>query len=115
MSNRARVTALFCLLVMACLAIGCPKGVTISKIVADPSRYEKDEVAVKGTVVSSWGALREGAYEIDDGTGKMWVICQGRAVPGKGSRVVAIGRVLPTFTIAGRSFATVLRESDRKY
>jgi hypothetical protein len=96
------------------LLAACPQQRSIAEIIGDPGRYANKDVALKGTVVQSFGAMGTGMYEVDDGTGKIWVYSQNRSVPGKGVRLGVSGRVQPTFTFAGKSFATVLRESDRR-
>lgn len=96
------------------LLLGCPQQKKIGDITREPHRYVNKEVVVTGTVTNSFGALVAGVYEIDDGTGKMWIVSNG-GVPSKGSRVAARGSVEPTFSLGGRSFATVLRERERKY
>jgi hypothetical protein len=102
------------LLLVATLALtACPSQTTISRINADPGRYRNKEVGVIGTVTDSYGVLGQGAYEIDDGTGRLWVVTR-RGVPGKGSRVGAKGRVYTGFNFGGRSFGTVLEETDRR-
>src|SRR4051812_14646269 len=90
--------------------LGCPQHKSIADIQRDPAYYQNHEVAIHGTVTSSFGLLGTGAYEIDDGTGKIWVFSETTGVPSKGSRVVRIGRIQPTLSIGGRSFTTVLRE-----
>jgi hypothetical protein len=92
---------------------GCERQ-KIGDITADPGRFRDKEVNVAGKVTQSFGALQWGAYEIDDGTGKMWVISEKRGVPSKGAMVGVKGRVTPTITFMGRNFATAMRESDRK-
>jgi hypothetical protein len=93
----------------------CPTRRSISDINRDPARFGNREVAIAGHVVSSWGALGTGMYEVDDGTGTMWVISNGYGVPAKGSRVGVAGYVQPTFSLGGRSFATVMKESRRRH
>ncbi|HEX8493062.1 MAG TPA: hypothetical protein VF658_09495 [Pyrinomonadaceae bacterium] len=100
------------LLTMTLLLTACPQRETISKINADPGRYRNKEVGVVGTVTDSYGVLGNGAYEIDDGTGKLWVVTR-RGVPSRGSRVGAKGRIYTGFNFGGRSFGTVLEESGR--
>ena len=92
----------------------CPKRTEISKINADPGRYRDKEVAITGTVRESYGVLGTGAYELDDGTGRIWVIAERSGIPSRGSRVGAKGRVYTGFTFGGRNFGTVLRETDRR-
>lgn len=94
------------------LITACPSQTTISKINADPSRYRDKEVAIVGTVRDSYGVLGNGAYEIDDGTGRIWVVTR-RGVPSRGARVGAKGRVHTGFSFGGRNYGTVLEESDR--
>ena len=91
----------------------CPEQETISKINADPGRYRNKEVGIVGRVTDSYGVLGTGAYEIDDGTGRIWVSTT-RGVPSRGSRVGAKGHVLTGIHVAGRSFGTVLEETDRR-
>ena len=54
-----------------------------------------------------------GAYEIDDGTGRIWVITQ-RGVPSRGARVGVKGRVYSGPAYGGRVFGTALKEEDRR-
>jgi hypothetical protein len=91
----------------------CPSQTTISKINADPGRYRNKEVGVAGRVTDSYGVLNQGAYEIDDGTGRLWVVTR-RGVPSRGSHVGAKGRIYQGFNFGGRSFGTVLEETDRR-
>src|SRR5688572_14554384 len=100
-------------LVAVVFLTACPKQETISRINADPGRYRNKEVGIVGTVTDSYGVLGNGAYEIDDGTGRIWVVTT-RGVPSRGSRVGTKGRINTGFSFGGRSFGTVLQESDRR-
>lgn len=86
---------------------------TVNQINADPGRYRDKTISIVGTVTDSWGVLGNGAYEIDDGTGRIWVVAD-RAVPSRGARVEAKGRVVNGFVMRGRNMAVVLRETGRK-
>ena len=113
MRSRRNSILLATTLLLALFVAACEKT-TINKINADPDRYRNKEVGVVGTVTDSYGiSLVGGAYEIDDGTGKIWVVSRS-GVPRKGSRVGAKGRVHSGFTFGSRSFGTVIEESDRK-
>jgi hypothetical protein len=57
--------------------------------------------------------MGNGAYEIDDGTGRIWVATT-RGVPSRGARVGVKGRIHTGFNFGGRNFGTVLEESDRR-
>lgn len=96
------------------LLTACPSQTTISRINADPARYRNKEVVIVGTVRDSYGAMGQGAYEIDDGTGRLWVVTR-RGVPSRGARVGAKGRVYNGFNFGGRNYGTVLEETDRKW
>ena len=91
----------------------CPQQETISKINADPGRYTRKEVGIAGRVTDSYGIPGYGAYEIDDGTGRLWVVTK-RGVPSRGAQVGAKGRIYSGLTWGGRSFGTVLEETDRR-
>jgi hypothetical protein len=91
----------------------CPSQTTISRINADPARYRNKEVGIVGTVRDSYGALGNGAYELDDGTGRIWVVTR-RGVPSRGARVGAKGRVYNGFNFGGRNFGTVIEETGRQ-
>jgi hypothetical protein len=95
------------------LLTACPQQTSVSRINADPARYRNKEVGIVGRVTDSYGVLGNGAYEIDDGTGRLWVVTT-RGVPSRGSRVGAKGKVYTGFSFGGRNFGTVLEETDRR-
>ena|SRR2546421_177390 len=97
----------------ALLLTACPSETTISKINGDPGRYKNKEVAVVGRVTDSYGVMGTGAYEVDDGTGRIWVATT-RGVPSRGSRVGVKGHIHSGLIVGGRSFGTILEETDRR-
>ena len=106
--------AVFVVLIGATLLFtACPSQTKIAKINANPDRYRGKEVGIAGRVTNSYGAMGLGAYEIDDGTGKIWVATR-LGVPSRGSRVGAKGYIHNGFNFAGRSFGTVMEETDRR-
>jgi hypothetical protein len=78
--------------------VGCEQK-SISQIKADPSRYANREVAVDGTVVRSFSVLGRGAFEIEDGTGKLWVVSE-KGVPREGSKVLVKGTIRDAFNLS---------------
>ena len=104
---------LFVLIGGALLFTACPSQTSIAKINRNPDRYRNKEVGIAGRVTDSYGVLGAGAYEIDDGTGRMWVATR-RGVPSRGSHVGTKGYVHNGFSFAGRSFGTVIEEIDRR-
>ena len=113
MSSIKKLTFFFALIGGTILLTACPSETTISKVNADPGRYRDKEVVVVGRVTDSYGVMGTGAYEIDDGTGRIWIAAT-HGVPAKGSRVGVKGRVHSGFTVGGRSFGTVIEERDRR-
>ena len=83
----------------------------IGRISADPARYVNRTVHVEGRVTNSFGAMSVGGYQVEDDTGKIFVVSN-RGVPAKGAEVAVSGRVMEGVTIAGRSFGTAIQESD---
>lgn len=108
-----RSGAIALLLVGTFLLTACPSQTSISKINADPGRYKGKEVGIAGTVTDSYGVAGTGAYEIDDGTGRIWVATR-NGVPARGAKVGAKGYVHNGFNFGGRSFGTVMEETDRR-
>ncbi len=108
-----RLGASSLILIGALLFTACPKQETISTINADPGRYRNKEVGIVGTVTDSYGVMGNGAYELDDSTGRIWVVTT-RGVPSRGSRVGAKGKIYTGLSWSGKSFGTVLQESGRQ-
>ena len=112
MLKRVGLITVICILGLLMVACETQK---ISDILADPGRFNGKEITVAGKVTSlSVGALAMGLYQIDDGTGKLVVISETRGAPAQGATVGVKGRIIPTFTFLGKSYVTVLRESERK-
>ena len=114
MNKKVKVAVLTALIAGVLFLAGCPQQTSIGKISRDPGAYMNKEVAVTGTVNHSFGLLGNGVYEVNDGTGSIWVLSEGYGVPSDGARVGVVGNVIPTFTFGGKSFATGIRESRRR-
>src|SRR6266545_2418916 len=71
---------------------------TINKVLADPGRYRNREVKLSGSVVDSYSLVGRGAYQIDDGTGKLWIVSD-NGVPRKSARIVVKGTVREGFNL----------------
>ena len=91
----------------------CPSKTTISKINQDPGRYRNKQIGLIGTVTNSYGVLGQGVYELDDGTGRIWVATT-RGVPARGSRVGVSGRVYTGIQYDGRNYGLGLKEDNRQ-
>lgn len=113
MRTARQIFYLSLILAAALATTACPKQTTINQINADPGRYNNKEVGIAGTVTDSYGVLGNGAYELDDGTGKIWVVTR-RGVPSRGARVGAKGYIHTGGNFGGRSYGTVLEETGRR-
>lgn len=86
------------LMLWAFAMAGCEQK-TINQIKAEPNRYASREVAVVGTVTESVSVMGKGVYEIDDGTGKLWVVSE-TGVPREGARVLVRGTIRDAFNLS---------------
>jgi hypothetical protein len=81
-------------LAVAALALGLAacQETTVAKLLAEPERWRNKDVGLKGNVVQSASVLGRGAYQLDDGTGKIWIV-SAHGVPREGARVVVKGEL----------------------
>jgi hypothetical protein len=98
------------LFALALLLAACNQT-KIAAINNDPAKYSAKDVTVAGEVLTSFGVSNQGVFELDDGTGRLWVWSNGFGVPSQGARVAVSGRVQSGIAIGGRFFANVLRET----
>jgi hypothetical protein len=96
----------------ALLLTGCGTQ-RIGRILQDPSRYTNRNVTVEGRVTNSVGAFVAGVYQVEDESGKIYVLSS-RGVPAKGAMVKVDGTVTPGVNVLGKSFGTTIRERDHK-
>jgi hypothetical protein len=105
-----RLNLFFIVPLLALLTAGC--GATrIGRILDDPNHFHNRSVRVDGKVDRSFGAVIAGVYQVDDGSGKIYVISN-RPVPRTGASVKVKGRVMNGITIGARSFGTAIQEES---
>ena len=97
---------------------GCDSGTTrISAILNDPNKYMGKEVKIAGNITDTYDVniiiASVGAYQVDDGTGKIWVTTN-VGVPSKGKQVAVSGTVSRGINLGGQSLGTMIREKDRR-
>jgi hypothetical protein len=92
-----RHVALLILVVGAMSSAACASR-TINQVLADPGRYRDRQVKLSGSVVDSYSLVGNGAYQIDDTTGRLWIVSNG-GVPRKGARVSVTGTVREGFNL----------------
>jgi hypothetical protein len=86
----------------------------ISDLRSNPGRYENRTVNIDGVVTTSWSVPLAPFhfYKVDDGTGEVTVLSQGRRTPGRGARVHVKGRVDDVAVLGGQSLGLHLREES---
>jgi hypothetical protein len=92
------LTGLTIVVVSTMLAACGPR--TIGEVLADPSRFSGSDVRVEGQVIQSYSVLGQGAYRVEDATGRLWVVSR-TGVPNTGARVAVKGRVQQGFNLGG--------------
>ena len=112
---RSRILAAVVVAVGALCLAGCPQRTSIERINRDPGRFAGKEVTIAGQVSNSFGAMGSGVFEVDDGTGHLWVFSDRWGIPGRGYGLAVTGIIQQGFSFGGRNFATVLRETRRRH
>jgi hypothetical protein len=86
----------------------------IADLQRHPGRYQDHTVSINGVVTTSWGLplVPFRFYKVDDGTGEVTVLSDGRRMPATGERVRVRGRVEDVAVIGGRPLGLHLREQD---
>jgi hypothetical protein len=115
LSRFGRVILAIAVIAAMLLIVGCPTQTSIANVNKDPGHYAGKDVSIHGTVSDSFSALGNGVFQIDDGTGRIWVYSQNFGVPGNGSKVAVIGRIEQGFAFGGRSFGVILRETEARH
>jgi len=98
------------LLVSVLLLAGCP-STKIGDIQKDPGKYMNKQITVSGKVSSSYGVLGMGMFQVNDGSGSIWVLSENYGVPGQGTNVNVTGQLVQTASFGGKNFSNVLRET----
>lgn len=81
----------------AMMSVACGAA-TINKVLADPQRYRDREVKLSGSVVDSYSLVGRGAYQLDDTTGRLWIVSD-KGVPRRGAKVNVKGTVREGFNV----------------
>ncbi len=120
MKMKTKAVMLSLILTVGFLVTACPKRLSIANIEANPSRYYDKEVAVAGTVDTSYGisipiiGQSGGIYKISDGTGSIWVVTR-RTVPTKGTQLGVKGKIQNGVNYNGTNYGLAMIEDDRRF
>ena len=100
-------------LILVFTVSSCGTYTHVSKINSEPQKYQGKQVLVKGKVVETFAIpfVQKGMYQIDDGTGEIWIMSQER-VPFRGEKVTVKGKVKIGLAIGERTFGTVIAEGE---
>lgn len=112
---RRRLSLALLVVVGTLVLAACPTRTSIERINRDPGRYVGREVAIGGRVSNSFGLLGSGVYQVEDGTGEMWVFSQRYGVPSNGAKVGVRGTISQGFSFGGRNFAIIMKETERRH
>ncbi len=100
-------------IVVSCAGVS---RVKIQEIVNEPSKWNEQEVRIKGTVVQTFAVpfLGQSLVRVDDGTGTIWVKPRSK-VYFKGDKIEVKGTVKVGLTIANKNFGFIVieKEGDR--
>lgn len=111
----SRVLLAASLIAAMCVIAGCPTRTSIADINRDPGHFTNKDVSISGTVSEGFGALGNGVFQMDDGTGHIWVYSQNYGIPGNGNKVSITGRVQQGFAFGGRNFGVILRQTEDRH
>lgn len=102
------LATIFVLIAALLLVAGCG-GTKVADIQNGLDKFKDQQTTLSGTVTETLALpfVHKGAYQLDDGTGKIWVIPDGD-VPARGDKVKVTGTVRVGVEIAGRRFGSVL-------
>ena len=113
------ITRLVAPLTLIVMLSGCALAVrhpSVAELKYNPGRYQNKTVEIDGIVTSSWGVplMPFKLYKVNDGTGEMTVLAQGR-VPTKGAHVRVKGRVNDVATFGGQSIGLHLEQTHLSF
>lgn len=117
--NKQRIALVISLAIFAALiAAGCGKDrLEIGQLVQNPDKFYGKTVQVAGEVTQSYSAnliiTDIGAYQVDDGTGRVWVISR-NGVPMEGAKVGVRGNVDSGFKLGKEILGVLVREEARR-
>ena len=90
---------------------GCSSSTSIADINRDPSRFSGKEITISGQASNAFGAFGNGLFQIDDGTGNIWVFSQESGLPSNGARVSVTGQVQQGFSFGGKNYGLIFRQT----
>ena len=117
--KKTLILAISALILVGAFALtGCDSGRTrISAILNDPDKFMGKDVSIGGEITDTYDVniliASVGAYQVDDGTGRIWVTTN-VGVPSRGKQVAVKGTVSRGINLGGTSLGTMIREKERR-
>lgn len=100
-------------MLLACFLAGCERT-RIADILKDPARYAGEQVTIVGKVTSTGPQMpTPGAFELDDGTGRLWVLSTNYVYPALGARIAVTGFVEGGVRLGTNVLPTAMQEIKR--
>ena len=105
----------FAIVCLIAILVSCASIIRVSDIKERPRKYHDKLITLSGYVdnVITMPVLGIGVYELNDGTGKIWVKPTAEA-PYKGDRVKVTGTIKVGFTMSGKTFGLILIEKAKE-
>jgi hypothetical protein len=111
---RRQTLLLMAVSILAILLAGCGTK-PISEILAHPEHFRGDDVAIQGRVTSSFNVAGLGtAYQVDDGTGRIWVFSRNHPAPPEHVHIYVGGHVETAITFGERTLGIAIQEKGRR-
>jgi len=107
--------ALSWLLTIATLLVipGCKDTTPIKTILDDPGLNNGKQVQIAGEVTKSPAMPGSDAFEVDDGTGKVFVLSKEHGTPPEGTKVVVKGVFYAAISSKTQTFAAIMETEPR--
>jgi len=98
------------LLTIATLLVipGCKGTTPIKSLLDDPALNNGKQVQIAGVVTKSPAMPESDAYEVDDGTGKVFVLSKKHGTPPEGTKVVVKGVFYAAISSKTQTFAAIV-------
>lgn len=103
------------LLTIATLLVisGCKGTTPIKTLLDDPGLNNGKQVQIAGEVTKSPAIPGPDAFEVDDGTGTLFVLSKGHGTPLEGTKVVVKGVFYAAISSKTQTFAAIV-EAERR-
>lgn len=112
MNGKTRFGLTLLALGMLILTAACELN-SVEEVKSDPFKFQNKQARLGGIVRQNWSVLKYGVYEIEDQTGKIFIVSE-KGAPSKGAVVEVKGNTRTAFNLSGIDYGTVIMENKRK-